>query len=78
MGNLAASIAPFLEIFGGLRDGELGPRSPELDLAPRRMADTIKGSGYFLDAAMMGVCRVPKSAWLPVAIACTSASSTSR
>ncbi|MBN07718.1 MAG: Fe-S protein [Rhodospirillaceae bacterium] len=41
----------------------LPPKAPVPDDLDRRMID-IKGAGYFLDVAHVGICEMPETAWL--------------
>ncbi len=63
-GPLARAAAHYRELFVKFADGEPAPqRAPVPDDLARRSAD-IKGAGYFLDAAQVGICHVPANAWL--------------
>ena len=63
-GPLARAAAHYRDLFVKFADGEPAPsQAPVPDDLARRAAD-IKGAAYFLDAAQVGICRVPANAWL--------------
>ena len=62
-GLLAEAARRYLEVYAKLRhEDEAAERAPVPDDLERRAAD-IKGSAYFLNAAGVGICRVPELAW---------------
>ena len=59
-----AAVDKYHCIFDGLRgDDVVAARAPVPDDLGRRSID-IKGSAYFLNASMVGICEIPKTAWL--------------
>ena len=63
-GLLGQSANRYLRIFSQIAEGEPArARAPVPDDLQRRTAD-IKGLAYFLDAAQVGICRIPAHAWL--------------
>ena len=62
-GLLATAAHHYLEVYAGFRDEDAATEpAPVPDDRERRTAD-IKGSAYFLNAAHVGVCRIPELAW---------------
>jgi hypothetical protein len=63
-GPLARAADHCRELFVRFADGTAAARQAPVpaDLV-RRVVD-IKGAAYFLDAAQVGICRVPGSGWL--------------
>ena len=64
-GPLARAAAHYRDLFAKFADGEpcAASQAPVPDDLARRAAD-IKGAAYFLDAAQVGICRMPANAWL--------------
>jgi reductive dehalogenase len=63
-GPLARAADHYRALFTKFADGPMAPRQAPLpDDLSRRSAD-IKGAAYFLDAAQVGICRMPANAWL--------------
>jgi ferredoxin len=61
---LARAAAAYQRIFAPLRAPQAVPhRAPVPDDLARRAVD-IKGGGYFLDAAAVGICAMPANGWL--------------
>ncbi|MBS0245603.1 MAG: Fe-S protein [Proteobacteria bacterium] len=62
-GPLARAADHYRTLFAKFADGDVAPQRAPVpdDLAPRT-AD-IKGAAYFLDAAQVGVCAMPTTAW---------------
>jgi hypothetical protein len=59
-----AAIDKYHRIFDSLRgDDVAATRAPVPDDLGRRSVD-IKGSAYFLNASMVGICEMPATAWL--------------
>ena len=63
-GPLAKTARHYRGLFAALAQGEVAPKkAPVPDDLERRAID-IKGFGYFMDAAQVGICAMPESAWL--------------
>jgi len=63
-GPLAEAAKHYRSLFAKFAEGPVAPkRAPLPDDLARRAAD-IKGAAYFLDAAQVGICRMPPNAWL--------------
>ncbi|MDP6708871.1 MAG: reductive dehalogenase domain-containing protein, partial [Alphaproteobacteria bacterium] len=61
---LAVAARRYLDLFGGFTQGDPAPvEAPVPDALDRRAAD-LKGGAYFLDAAQVGICRIPENARL--------------
>ena len=63
-GLLAAACDRYREIFTRFADGEPAPARAPVPDDPHRRAVDIKGGACFMDAAQVGICRLPASAWL--------------
>jgi reductive dehalogenase len=62
-GPLARAANHYRVLFANFADGPVAPqKAPLPDDLGRRAAD-IKGAAYFLDAAQVGICRMPGNAW---------------
>jgi reductive dehalogenase len=65
-GLLALAARKYRNIFAKLADGPAAPaRAPVGEDLLRRVMD-LKGSAYFLDASLAGICAVPANAWVPI------------
>ena len=63
-GPLSAALDKYHGLYRPLGQlNELPPKAPVPDDLHRRMVD-IKGAGYFLDVAHVGICKMPATAWL--------------
>ena len=63
-GYLAHVADHYRKVFARFVDDEVAPgRAPVPDDLDRRAAD-IKGNAYFMDAAQVGICRIPENTWL--------------
>jgi ferredoxin len=61
---LAGVADRYRSILAQFAEGDVAPgRAPVPDDLERRGAD-IKGLAYFMDAAQVGICRIPGNAWL--------------
>ncbi|MEH6473816.1 MAG: reductive dehalogenase domain-containing protein [Halopseudomonas sp.] len=62
---LLTATRVYQDLFSELREVEhFSKRAPVPDDLSLRARD-LKGGGYFLDASHMGLCELPKNAWLP-------------
>ena len=63
-GPLAAAVDKYRDIYAQFAAGKIAPQKAPVpdDLGPRG-AD-VKGFAYFMDAAQVGICRIPPNAWL--------------
>ncbi|MBT4688319.1 MAG: Fe-S protein [Rhodospirillaceae bacterium] len=64
-GALAHSLRSYLDIF--VQNASAQPaaaKAPVPDDPHRRMVD-VKGYGYFMNAAQIGICKIPSHAWAP-------------
>ena len=64
-GALAAIAVRYRDLFQMFRDGEVADSRAPVPDDPARRAVDIKGGAYFIDAAQVGICEVPPSAWAP-------------
>ena len=63
-GVLAAAVAQYHDLFRRLQSNDtLPPKAPVPDDLGPRTTD-LKGFGYFLDVAQIGICEMPENAWL--------------
>lgn len=63
-GAFAQAVNCYHQMIAGLADGPVADRqAPVPDDLARRSVD-IKGGGYFLNAAHVGICEMPGNAWL--------------
>lgn len=64
VGAFARAIRRYDDLFSGFVNGEPAKaKAPLPEDASRRTID-IKGAAYFLDAAGVGICSIPETAWL--------------
>jgi reductive dehalogenase len=63
-GPLARAAEHYRTLFAKFADGPLAPQQAPLPVDLARRAADIKGTAYFLDAAQVGICRMPVHAWL--------------
>ena len=62
--DLAGVVNHYRSIFAQFANDDVAPKpAPVPDDLDRRAAD-IKGAAYFMDAAQVGICRIPDNAWL--------------
>ncbi len=61
--SFARATRRYLELFGEFRNGEAAPARAPVPDDPARRAVDIKGGGYFLDAAGIGIATMTDSAW---------------
>ncbi|MFQ6026742.1 MAG: Fe-S protein, partial [Dehalococcoidia bacterium] len=60
---LSASLGKLTRSQLPLHDGEVAPAMAPLPAYSQELADHIKSMCYFLDADVVGICRVPEYAW---------------
>jgi reductive dehalogenase len=64
VGDLGKAIGRYRSIFSGFSEGdEVAVKAPLPDDLARRAVD-IKGGAYFMNAAQVGICRMPANGWL--------------
>jgi len=63
-GPLAKALRRYHGLFAELADGDVAGRTAPVPDDPFRRAVDIKGGGYFLNASQIGICRIPRHAWL--------------
>ncbi|MEZ5728679.1 MAG: hypothetical protein R3E48_12160 [Burkholderiaceae bacterium] len=61
--SLVHAIRPYLGMFDVVRDGVIGPPGEIPDDRTER-SNHLKSAGYYFDASMVGVCRLPDAARL--------------
>ena len=61
------AMTAYMDLFNQIRDGDVAPDKAPIpdDLALR--AQNLKGSCYFVDASMVGMCQIPEAARLDTA-----------
>lgn len=63
-GLLGAALVRYRDLFAQQAEADPAPaRAPVPDDLARRVVD-LKGAALFMDASMVGICRIPESAWL--------------
>ncbi|MDU8925831.1 reductive dehalogenase [Alisedimentitalea sp. MJ-SS2] len=62
--SLVNAMGEYQAMMDAIRDGIVNPQKAEIPSDPRERAEHIKGFGYFSDASMMGICRLPDEARL--------------
>ncbi len=60
--TIAPAIGRYMAMFDLVRDGAVNPREAEITADEGERARHLKAAGYYFDASMMGVCRLPASA----------------
>ncbi|MGI9521590.1 MAG: Fe-S protein [Hyphomicrobiaceae bacterium] len=58
------ALVKYRTLFDTLSDGPVAPERAPVPRDPTRRTIDIKGGGYFLNASLIGICRMPSSAWL--------------
>lgn len=61
---LVQSTRKYRKIFEELRKVTVFIRKAPLPESLERRAQDLKGAGYFLDASMIGLCKLPENAWV--------------
>jgi hypothetical protein len=66
--ELAATLAPaigrYMAMFDLVRDGAVNAQRAEVPADPGERARHLKAAGYYFDASMMALCRLPAAALL--------------
>ncbi|MDA0224812.1 MAG: Fe-S protein, partial [Proteobacteria bacterium] len=63
-GVLGAALVRYRDLFAQQAEAEpAAAKAPVPDDLARRVVD-VKGAALFMDAGMVGICRIPESAWL--------------
>lgn len=63
-GPLARSLRDYLQIFIDNADGDPAPKKAPIPDDPHRRMMDVKGYSYFMNADMVGICRIPENAWV--------------
>ena len=66
--SLKHALARYIGMFDLVRDGAVNPQPGEVPLDPQQRSDHMKAAGYFFDASMMAVGKLPASALLAAPI----------
>jgi reductive dehalogenase len=66
--SLKHAMARYIGMFDLVRDGTVNPLPGEVPQQPQERADHLKAAGYYFDATMMAVGRLPASALLATPI----------
>jgi len=66
--SLTHAMARYIGMFDLVRDGSVNPQSAEVPDEPQARSDHLKAAGYYFDASMMAVGRLPASAVLAAPI----------
>lgn len=61
---LVQATRKYRQIFAGLRDVTVFSRKAPIPDSLERRAQDLKGAGYFLDASMIGICKLTDNTWL--------------
>ena len=62
--SLSHAMARYMAMFDLVRDGAVNPEVAEIPDDPSERANHLKAAGYYFDASMMGICRIPAAARL--------------
>ena len=63
-GDFARVVDNYRSIFARWVDDEAAPKPAPLPDDLEQRAAEIKGAAYFMDAAQVGICKIPDNAWL--------------
>jgi len=63
-GLLADAARHYRQLFVKYADGPVAPQQAPVPNELARRSIDIKGAAYFLDASQVGICEIPRSAWL--------------
>jgi len=63
-GPLGRAADHYRELFAKFADGSVAPQQAPVPNDLSRRAIDIKGAAYFLDASQVGICEIPRNAWL--------------
>ncbi len=62
--SIAHAMKPYMAMFDMVRDGAVAALPAEVPADPVERARHLKAAGYYFDAAMVGLCRLPAEALL--------------
>ncbi len=62
--KLSNSMALFIAMLDTIRNGIVNPAKGELPDSPTERSRNVKGAGYFNDAAIVGICKIPQESRL--------------
>ena len=62
-GALGPAVLRYRALFAGFAEGRPAPTPAPVPARLDRRTQDIKGCSYFMDADLVGVCRIPESAW---------------
>jgi len=66
--SLVNAMGEYQAMMDAIRDGMTNGQKAEVPSDPEERANHVKSFGYFSDASMMGICKMPKSAALDVPV----------
>ncbi|GHF35892.1 reductive dehalogenase [Seohaeicola zhoushanensis] len=66
--SIVNAMGEYQAMMDAIRDGLVNRARAEIPADPRERADHIKAFGYFNDAAMVGICKLPAAAHLAVPV----------
>ena len=66
--NIVNAMGEYQAMLDAIRDGLVNKNRAEIPADPLKRSNHIKGFGYFNDAAMIGICKLPDSAILKAPI----------
>ncbi len=61
---LCTAIRQSIDCMDEMRDGEVSSLPAEIPSDPAERAAHLKAACYYLDASLVGICRIPDAAWL--------------
>jgi len=62
--SIVNAMQEYQAMLDATRDGLVKPERAEIPEDPQDRADHLKAFGYYCDAAMVGICKVPDGTWL--------------
>ena len=66
--SIVNAMASYQATLDTIREGSVKQEVATIPSAPQERSDHLKAFGYFCDASMMGVCKIPSQAWLATPI----------